>query len=223
MKKVLLPIILLLLCVGCRREATLPEATSAAKEIYLQYADSKDYTVALIGGYQGYNAVMLQAQNADDWLRLCEDFGVCKDIDASALDSTRVSSLMTVSHSGGVIRNVDSVFAEGDELLQRVVDSVMQDILRSGKMSGRVVIDTVFSSVRREHYENGSLVDSSTIANVVPKCLDNNLLHMARQHGDCGYIIRDDSEALTLWLFFYSNNDEKEQILNHVTSRNLLK
>ena len=76
MKQIIFPLILILL-VACQRDEALPEATSAAKEVYLQYADRKDLTVALIGDYQGYNAVMLQAQTTEDWLRLCEEFGAC--------------------------------------------------------------------------------------------------------------------------------------------------
>ncbi|MBR1550110.1 MAG: hypothetical protein IJ634_05670 [Bacteroidales bacterium] len=204
---------------ACQREE-LPETTSAAKEVYLQYADRKDLTVALIGDYCGYNAVMLQAQDAEGWLRLCEEFGVQKYVDADRLDSTRVSSLTTVSHSSGTITDIDSFFAEGDMLLQRIVDSVMQDAMRSGKMSGNVIIDTVYSVVHREHYDHGVLVDSSTITDPVQQLLNNNLLQLAGQHGDSGYIIRDDSDELTLWLFFYSTPAEKEQILNHVTSIN---
>ncbi|MBQ8702807.1 MAG: hypothetical protein IJ524_00335 [Bacteroidales bacterium] len=221
--KRIVPLLLLLLAVGCQRDEVMPETTSAAKDVYLQYANRKELTVALIGDYQGYNAVMLQAQTKEDWLRLCEEFGVGKHVDAARLDSTRVSSLTTVSHSSGTIRNVDSIFDESDALLQRIIDSVMREAMRSGRMSGKVVIDTAYSYVRREHYDHGSLVDSSTITGITSDILDNGLLQTARQHGDSGYIIRDDSDELTLWLFFYSTPAEKEQILNHVTSINTLK
>lgn len=221
--KGIVPLLLLLLAVGCQRDEVMPETTSAAKDVYLQYANRKELTVALIGDYQGYNAVMLQAQTKEDWLRLCEEFGVGKHVDAARLDSTRVSSLTTVSHSSGTIRNVDSIFDESDALLQRIIDSVMREAMRSGRMSGKVVIDTAYSYVRREHYDHGTLVDSSTITGITSDILDNGLLQTARQHGDSGYIIRDDSDELTLWLFFYSTPAEKEQILNHVTSTNTLK
>ena len=47
MKRLLLPLIILLLA-ACQREAELPEATSAAKDVYMQYADRKDLTVAIM-------------------------------------------------------------------------------------------------------------------------------------------------------------------------------
>lgn len=42
-------------------------------------------------------------------------------------------------------------------------------------------------------------------------------MHRTILHGHTGYIVRDDSDALTLWLFFYSNEDEMNQILNTIT------
>ena len=92
MKQIIL-LLTVLLWVACQRDETLPEATSAAKEVYLQYADRKDLTVALIGDYQGYNAVMLQAQTTEDWLRLCEEFGVKKHVNANELDTTRIGRI----------------------------------------------------------------------------------------------------------------------------------
>ena len=218
MRRLLFLFLVILLAVSCQREDELPEATSAAMEVYRQYADRKELTVALIGDYKGYNAVMLQADNPEEWLRLCTEFGVTKHVDASALDSTRVSSLTTVSHTGGVIRNVDSIFDVSDALLQTIIDSVMTDILRSGNMSGPVVVDTIYSFTHRESYDHGALVDSATSTDTVSHFLDNDLLQNALRHGECGYIIHDDSDALTLWLFFYSTEAEKEQILNHITS-----
>ncbi len=239
MKRLLFPLFFLLF-VACQREEVLPEATSAAKEVYLQYADRKDLTVALIGDYQGYNAVMLQAQDAEGWLRLCEEFGVGKNVDANALDSTKVSSLTTVSRTGGTTRNIDSVETISNALLQRVIDSVLQEVVRSGNMSGKVVIDTAYSFVHREHYHHGVLVDSSTtthralnlqnnnhssdssaVSDILSNLLDNKLLDVARQNGYCGYIVYDNSTELTLWLFFYSNNDEYDQIINNIISKNI--
>ena len=207
MKRLLLPLIILLLA-ACQREAELPEATSAAKDVYMQYADRKDLTVAMIGDYQGYNAVMLQAQDAEGWLRLCEEFGVGKRMDATALDSTKVSSLTI-----GKVRSTD-----GDDLqtLKNMLgdDSVIiGNILSNAPVN--ILIDTSFSIIRSEHWNQGILMDFSTLTdtgNLQQKEVD--LMQRAIVHGHSGYIVRDDSESLTLWLFFYSSEDEKNQILN---------
>lgn len=207
MKRLLLPLIILLLA-ACQREAELPEATSAAKDVYMQYADRKDLTVAMIGDYQGYNAVMLQAQDAEGWLRLCEEFGVGKRVDATALDSTKVSSLTI-----GKVRSTD-----GDDLqtLKNMLgdDSVIiENILSNAPVN--ILIDTSFSIIRSEHWNQGILMDFSTLTdtgNLQQKEVD--LMQRAIVHGHSGYIVRDDSDMLTLWIFFYSTEDEKNQILN---------
>lgn len=207
MKRPLLPLIILLLA-ACQREAELPEATSAAKDVYMQYADRKDLTVAMIGDYQGYNAVMLQAQDAEGWLRLCEEFGVGKRVDATALDSTKVSSLTI-----GKVRSTD-----GDDLqtLKNMLgnDSVIiGNILSNAPVN--ILIDTSFSIIRSEHWNQGILMDFSTLTdtgNLQQKEVD--LMQRAIVHGHSGYIVRDDSDMLTLWIFFYSTEDEKNQILN---------
>ena len=207
MKRLLLPLIILLLA-ACQREAELPEATSAAKEVYMQYADRKDLTVAMIGDYQGYNAVMLQAQDAEGWLRLCEEFGVGKRVDATALDSTKVSSLTI-----GKVRSTD-----GDDL-QTLKNMLGDDSVIIGNIlsnaPANILIDTSFSIIRSEHWNQGILMDFSTLTdtgNLQQKEVD--LMQRAIVHGHSGYIVRDDSDMLTLWIFFYSTEDEKNQILN---------
>ncbi len=207
MKRLLLPLIILLLA-ACQREAELPEATSAAKDVYMQYADRKDLTVAMIGDYQGYNAVMLQAQDAEGWLRLCEEFGVGKRVDATALDSTKVSSLTI-----GKVRSTD-----GDDL-QTLKNMLGDDSVIIGNIlsnaPANILIDTSFSIIRSEHWNQGILMDFSTLTdtgNLQQKEVD--LMQRAIVHGHSGYIVRDDSDMLTLWIFFYSTEDEKNQILN---------
>ena len=207
MKRLLLPLIILLLA-ACQREAELPEATSAAKEVYMQYADRKDLTVAMIGDYQGYNAVMLQAQDAEGWLRLCEEFGVGKRVDATALDSTKVSSLTI-----GKVRSTD-----GDDL-QTLKNMLGDDSVIIGNIlsnaPANILIDTSFSIIRSEHWNQGILMDFSTLTDTGSPQKDVvDLMQRAIVHGHSGYIVRDDSDMLTLWIFFYSTEDEKNQILN---------
>ena len=221
MKQVILPLILLLL-VSCQHDEMLPEATSAAKEVYQQYADRKDLTVALIGDYQGYNAVMLQAQTTEDWLRLCEEFGVRKHVDAGTLDSTRVSSLTIASFNTGNYNNIEDVLSQLPDSSIREIVSHIYDSLNGLEPTPysqpySIRIDTAFAITKRMHYGHGVLVDSSCIHDtVIPHYLNKRLMNTTIEKGHTGYIIRDDSDALTLWLFFYSNDSEKTQILNTI-------
>lgn len=221
MKKIIFPLILLLLA-ACQRDELLPEATSAAKEVYLQYADRKDLTVALIGGYQGYNAVMLQARTRVDWLRLCEEFGVKKYVDAGALDSTKVSSLTIASFNTGNYNNIEDVLSHlSDSGIREIVSHIYDSLngLEPAPYSQpySIRIDTAYAVTKRMHYDHGVLVDSSGVPDtVVPKYLNKQLMETTIVKGHTGYIIHDDSDALTLWLFFYSNESEKSQILNTI-------
>lgn len=206
MKRHLLPLFILLL-VACQREAEMPEATSAAKEVYQQYADRKDLTVAMIGDYRGYNAVMLQAQDAEGWLRLCEEFGVGKSVDAAALDSTRVSSLTigkVRSVDGDNLQTLNSLLGDDSVILGNILSNAPMNVLK----------DTSFSIIRREHWNQGILLDFSNTTDTGSPQKEVDLMQRAIVHGHGGYIVRDDSDALTLWLFFYSNEEEMNQILN---------
>lgn len=195
--------LLILLAVSCQREE-LPEATSAAKEVYLQYADRKDLTVALIGDYHGYNAVMLQAQTKEDWLRLCEEFGVQKHVDADALDTTRVTS---ITKSSIQIDNFEGTPGEAVTLL-------LDSLLKVAEQSEMVT--------HRENYAQGVLVDSSTTVGEDTIPVSDRLMQTARSHGHIGYLIHDDSDNLTIWLFFYSNIEEFSQIIDNISINNTI-
>ncbi|MBR3725750.1 MAG: hypothetical protein IKN11_10240, partial [Bacteroidales bacterium] len=81
-------------------------------------------------------------------------------------------------------------------------------------------IDTCYSVSKRLHYEHGVLVDSAGIPDTAIPAWNKQLMNTTVDNGHSGYIIHNDSDALTLWLFFYTTPTEKEQILNHVTSIN---
>lgn len=216
MKRILFPLLLILLTFGCQREEDLPEATSAAKEVYLQYADRKDLTVALIGDYQGYNAVMLQAQDNAGWLRLCEEFGINQMVDAHALDTVKVSSLAKSSI------HLDNFDGTPGEAVTYLLDSLLKE---AGMDSGRLVttridtirIDTLPTVTHRESYAQGVLIDSSTTVGEGTIPVSDRLLKTAHSHGHIGYLMHGDSESLALWLFFYSNMDEFSQIIDNIT------
>ena len=219
MKQIIFPLILLLLS-ACQRDEVLPEATSAAKEVYLQYADRKDLTVALIGDYQGYNAVMLQAQTPEDWLQLCEEFGVRKYVDANALDSTRVSSLTIASVNARDYNSLEDFESHADsnirEMVSHIADRLIKQKFPPNSQPISIRIDTGYTVTKRMHYDHGVLVDSSGIPDTAIPNWNKQLIKTTIVKGHSGYIIHDDSDALTLWLFFYSNDSEKNQILNTI-------
>ena len=61
---------------SCKSSQVEPSDINKAKEIYKKYASRNDLTVALIGEYKGYNAVMLQAHTDEEWEFICNEFDI---------------------------------------------------------------------------------------------------------------------------------------------------
>ena len=218
MKRLLLPLtLLLLLLAACQREEPLPEATTAAKAIYLKYADRTDLTVALVGGYRGFNAVMFEAPDHEAWLQLCDDFGVHHREDAGALDSVSVSSLKTTITRSYTLDSVPSMGEAFTQVLQELM-AQHGDPAAGVRIDTLLYVDTVFTSSAQ--YDHGVLVDSvaDTLIRQAIHHDTDPLMQTALQHGDSGYLVTSDSQRLTLCLFFYSTMEEMAQIINHVTN-----
>lgn len=218
MKRLLLPLtLLLLLLAACQREEPLPEATTAAKTIYLKYADRTDLTVALVGGYRGFNAVMFEAPDHEAWLQLCDDFGVHHREDAGALDSVSVSSLKTTITRSYTLDSVPSMGEAFTQVLQELM-AQHGDPAAGVRIDTLLYVDTVFTSSAQ--YDHGVLVDSvaDTLIRQAIHHDTDPLMQTALQHGDSGYLVTSDSQRLTLCLFFYSTMEEMAQIINHVTN-----
>ena len=195
-----LPLTFMLLLAACQREEPLPLATSAAKAIYQKYADRQDLTVALVGGYHGFNAVMFEAPNRESWMQLCDDFGVRYNEEDKGLDTANISTL-TRSYV------MDSVGTIGEAFAQ-----ILGELIRE---------ETVASSVVTQHveYDHGALVDSVADTSYSTRGSRNDpLMQTALQHGDSGYLVASDSQSLTLCLFFYSTMEEMAQIIDHVVN-----
>ena len=85
MKRIFLLLTMAVLMLSCERNEMEIPYTTAAKEIYKKYAPRENLTVALVGEYKGYNAVMLQAHTDEEWEFICKEFDIDpekkKDID----------------------------------------------------------------------------------------------------------------------------------------------
>ena len=56
---------------------------------------------------------------------------------------------------------------------------------------------------------------TDTIGGVYIPASQDRLLHTATDHDNSGYVVYGDSDALTLWLFFYSTKEEMDQIFDN--------
>ena len=80
---------LMMATTACRdkdKGETKPCNTNAALELYCKYADDDDLTVAYLGDFEingkAIDAVMLQANEEDNWLRIRQDFGMVVENDS---------------------------------------------------------------------------------------------------------------------------------------------
>ena len=92
MKRIFLLLMMAAVVLSCERNEMENPYTTATKETYKKYAPRENLTVALLGEYKGYNAVMLQAHTDEEWQFICKEFDIDpekkKDIDD---DSTKES------------------------------------------------------------------------------------------------------------------------------------
>ena len=206
----------MLLLTACQREEELPTATTAAKEIYLKYADRSDLTVALVGGYRGFNAVMIEAPDRETWLALCEDFGVHHMADANALDTVNISSITSTLTSCYTFDSIPSI----EETVDQVLKELMAHEIDGRRIDTIICVDTAISvdTVFSNHVQ--VLIDSVVNAALHTVSGNNQLMQTAFQHGDKGYLVASDSQRLSLCIFFYSTIEEMTQIIDHVTNIN---
>ena len=189
---------MLLLAVACQRGMDLPEATSAAHALSLQYADRPDLTVAFIGDYKKdtdtYNTVMFQAQDSASWHQLCQEFG----LDRSRLD---LPDTLQVKHM--VVASMSLPDDQSADDIDALVDSVLQTILPS-ETAAR-------ASAQISTIQPGDTIPPSLETLFVSH---SRLMAVADDDGKAGYVASADPGSLTLWLFFYSSRQELSHIFD---------
>ena len=92
MKRIFWLLMIAVVMLSCQRNEVESTYTTAAKEIYKKYALRENLTVALIGEYKGYNAVMLQAHTDEEWEFICKEF----DIDPEKKNETASDNVQTL-------------------------------------------------------------------------------------------------------------------------------
>lgn len=187
---------------ACQREEYLPEATSAAREVYLQYAGREDLTVALIGGYKSagdtYNVVVMQAHSDEAWHKLIDEFGI-KVLGEGVLEGGVVNQMLVTTMDRGV--NWDGSSSNIDAIVDSVVKTIVPDGYRDMPMKAEVMAV--------EYDEVGQSAFSSII----------DMMAVATADGKAGYVISVDNEETTLWQFFYSTQEELDRIFEKINNK----
>ena len=245
---------------------------NAALELYSQYADDDDLTVAYLGDFnlkgKKIDAVMLQAKCDEDWLRIREDFGLPMDTNscAQSIDlSVCPQSEKVVSVGVGIetdfltVLGLDSlttreqISEEHIKLFSENIAMQLRDILSNFESSDSlmpaaaiivgdgpvaydgenlsydnyisVVADAIATSIIEEYFTTRDSIMNSDAEEAYQKAIEegDNMMTNAKMHGHSGYITATDHANRTLWLFFYDDQEECNNILTHIKDDIIIK
>ena len=161
---------------SCERKEVETPYTTATKEIYKKYAPRENLTVALVGEYKGYNAVMLQAHTDEEWQFICKEF----DIDPKQKMET------TLDTKGQLFDDKDTLQCEGlGDILKMVIEEAMDSL----EVEIRETADSsVYSNFVAKKKELEDKMDNEQVFEDKPQRL-------------CRY----DVDTRTIWVYYYDS------------------
>ena len=263
-----------LACCGSGKDPNNEEdkCNNAALELYCKYADNDNLTVAYLGDFdlkgKKIDALMLQANDENDWLRLRQDFGlviendsceraidlsVCPEsekvvsvgvgietdfLTAMGLDSLTTREQITEEHikmfSENIaiqLRDILSNFESSDSLMPAAAIIVGDGpIAYDGENLSydnyiSVVADAIATSIIEEYFTTRDSIMNSDAEEAYQKTIEegDNMMTNAKMHGHNGYITATDHANRTLWLFFYDDQEECNNILTHIKDDIIIK
>lgn len=188
MKRIFLLLMIAVVMLSCQRNEVESTYTTAAKEIYKKYALRENLTVALIGEYKGYNAVMLQAHTDEEWEFICKEF----DIDPEKKNETdsdtkekKVDDMDTLQFEGlGDLLKI---------IIETALDSVEEEVKALAKEENDTSIYSNFDAKRKE---------------IKDKMAKDKLFGEDKQQRLCSYNV----ETRIIWVYYYNSLTELNRI-----------
>lgn len=245
---------------------------NAALNLYNQYAINDDLTVAYLGDFnlkgKKIDAVMLQANDEEGWLRILQDFGLVVESDSceKAIDlSVCPESEKVVSVGIGIetdfltVMGLDSLATRDqitEEQIKKFSENVatqLRDILSNFESPDslmpaaaiivgdgpiayndeklnyddyiNVVADAIATNIIEDYFTQRDSVEDAESDEAYQKAMaeGNNIMTNAKMHGHSGYITATDHNNQTLWLFFYDDQEECNNILSHIREDIIIK
>ena len=215
----------------------LSESGNTALDLYYQYADRENLTVAYLGDFSlegcKIDALMIQANDEEDWEQLKNEFGMCSEADSLGDSSATPEGEKKVSV--GLEIDADFVSELG---LDTITDLGQVDEERFNRMT-QIIADKMREVVNATVADDGPVIigDNSmsldeylnTLAVAVANDLLNEVVERnkaARQNDNStrrGYVSAADNNNRTIWLFFYNSQEECNNILTHIKDDIVLK
>ena len=224
---------------SCLHETT-DNQSDAAFELYCQYAGNNTLTVAYLCdfmvGQQPINAVMIQADDDDNWKWLQDEFDVTQHgnnyaiemgmewntsltVDESVFEKEYLDNEEIEFFAHAIVSQLNETMnslLDTDGEVQRATLEINEDVnLSEGIDFGMEFRDT--TAMRRilhavaNKLNNGGLAYKDTIVEV-----DAFVTRNASRHGQDGYVTAVDDSNRTIWIFYYDNAEECSSIMTHI-------
>ena len=223
------------------------ESGNAALDLYYQYADRENLTVAYLGDFSlegcKIDALMIQANDEEDWERLKNEFGMHSEADSLGDSSTNPEGEKKVSVGLEIDANfvselgLDTITDLGqvdeerfNRLTQIIADKMREVVNATVADDGPVIIGD--KSMSLDEYLNtlAVAVANDLLNEVVEKnkaVRQNDTLDSSNMEASDstrrGYVSAADNNNRTIWLFFYNSQEECNNILTHIKDDIVLK
>ena len=239
MQKLTILIIIATLFSSCLHE-TAEYQSNAALELYCHYAGNDNLTVAYLCdfmvGQHAINAVMIQADDDDNWNWLQDEFYVTQHdnnyaiemgmgwntsltVDESVFEKEHLDNEEIEFFARAIVSQLSEAMSsllDTDSEVQRATLEINEDVdLSDGIDFGMEFRDTI--AMRRILHavaiklNNGGLAYNDTIVEV-----DASVTRNASKHMQDGYVTAVDDSNHTLWIFYYDNAEECSSIMTHI-------
>ena len=239
------------------------EQDCPALRLYCKYADNENLTVAYLGDFclngKKLDALMIQANDDEDWSQLKAEFGMVPKCD-SLIDShcdTPEGGKKVISVGVGIdadffkdlgldtVTDISQVDEERFDKMTETIKGKISDIVNNfpvpdtmlpkdavivgegpvkGLESPNLSMDEYLNTLARAigttmlneviAKNNGIEADESELPDSV--LFADSTMVDALDYGHSGYVTAADASNRTLWLFFYDNQEECNNILTHI-------
>ena len=229
------------------RTESSSESGNAALDLYYQYADRENLTVAYLGDFslegRKIDALMIQANDEEDWEQLKNEFGMHSEADSLRDSSANLEGEKKVSVGLEIDANfvselgLDTITDLGqvdegrfNRLTQIIADKMREVVNATVADDSPVIIGD--KSMSLDEYLNtlAVAVANDLLDEVVEKnkaARQNDTLDSSNMEaGDStrrGYVSAADNNNRTIWLFFYNSQEECNNILTHIKDDIVLK
>ncbi len=184
MKRIFLLLTMTAVMLSCEKNEMESPYTTAAKEIYNKYAPRENLTVALLGEYKGYNAVMLQAHTDEEWQFICKEFD---------LDPEKKMEEISSDIKGNWFDDKDSLQFEGlGDLLKMVMEKALDSFEVEVKATADSSVYSHFVDMKKE-FEGK---------------MDKDQLFDGQEQSMCSYNV----DTRTIWVYYYNSFSDLNRI-----------